>query len=328
MIRGLTTGTAKSRRDGGGIDRKSAAATGKRESSPHTSSGRRASLEEWLTIKTTASVQRTERRGGGRNQEQNAERSSQAEEHRGLDSPDDGVSGDDEEGLLKHARSSEKTELNLELDERVGGVTDDNEHERQGAAALPTSSRLSRGRISDNDIITGSDDQPLSKEKLVTHGDDDAGIENIYDDSPVGDGVPRQVTFLSGTMGLTVDISDPMQPQPTDELQKQRTTHDDEAPFPASPCSGVILESSPRYGSLQIFRKEMSRRGINAQVRVEKVVCIYVCQVHILESTLAKAESDMRLGWRSTPGTSWRGLEKTSRGPTQSEDKCYADSRF
>lgn len=278
-------------------------------------------------MKTTASVQKTERRGGARNQEQHAERSSQAEEHRGLDSPDDGVSGDDEEDLLKLARSSEKTELNLELGERVGGVTDDNEHERQGAAALPTPSRQSRGWSSDNDIITGSDDQPLSKDKLATHSDDDAGIENIYDDSPVGDGVPRQVTFLSGTMGLTVDISDPMQPQPTDELQEQRTTHD-EAPFPASPCSGVILESSPRYGSLQIFRKEMSRRGINAQVRVEKVVCIYVCQVHILESTLAKAESDTRLGLRSTPGTSWRGLEKAPRGPTQSEDKCYADSRF
>lgn len=261
-IRGLT-GPTKTRPDSVGTGGKSAAATERRESSPPTSNGRRASLQEWLTTRAIASAQKTERRGGGRNQE-DAESPSHHKERPGLDSPGDGASGD-YEAHLEHAPFPEETELTVECGVSVGGESNDNQHERQ-RTILPTPSSLIRGRSSDN--ITGSDDQPISKDKLATQGDDDGGIENIYD-SPVGDGVPRQVTFLSGTMGLTVDISDPMQPQPPDELwQHQQKTHDDQAPFPASPCSGVILETSPRYGSLQIFRKEMSRRGINAQVRV------------------------------------------------------------
>ncbi|CAM9925454.1 unnamed protein product, partial [Ectocarpus fasciculatus] len=90
-------------------------------------------------------------------------------------------------------------------------------------------------------------------------------IKDIYADD-VTDGESRRVTFLSGTMGLTVDISDPMQPQPTDEFSRQHQKHDDCDQWPASPCSGVILDTSPRYGTLQAFRKEMASRGINAQM--------------------------------------------------------------
>lgn len=97
-----------------------------------------------------------------------------------------------------------------------------------------------------------------------------ADIKDIFADD-VTDGESRRVTFLSGTMGLTVDISDPMQPQSPDEFDRERRQqhkkHDDYDQLPASPCSGVILDTSPRYGTLQAFRKEMASRGINAQVR-------------------------------------------------------------
>ncbi|CAM9656393.1 unnamed protein product [Ectocarpus sp. 8 AP-2014] len=95
-----------------------------------------------------------------------------------------------------------------------------------------------------------------------------ADINDIYADDVTG-GEPRRVTFLSGTMGLTVDISDPMQPQPPDDFDRehrqQHKKRDDYDQWPASPCSGVILDTSPRYGTLQAFRKEMASRGINAQ---------------------------------------------------------------
>lgn len=108
-----------------------------------------------------------------------------------------------------------------------------------------------------------SDNQLLKTEEHATAAD----TEDIYGGT-IGDGVPRQVTFLSRTMGLTVDIDYPMQQQPPDGLssghQPHINDHDDQRP--ASPCSGVILETSPRYGSLQAFRKEMASRGVNAQV--------------------------------------------------------------
>ncbi|CAB1120487.1 unnamed protein product [Ectocarpus sp. CCAP 1310/34] len=96
-----------------------------------------------------------------------------------------------------------------------------------------------------------------------------ADIEDIYADD-VTHGESRRVTFLSRTMGLTVDISDPMQPQPPDEIDRehrqQHKKHNEYDQWPASPCSGVILDTSPRYGTLQAFRKEMASRGINAQM--------------------------------------------------------------
>lgn len=236
--------------------------------SPRTSNGRRASLQRWLSTKTIASVEKTEQRGEGMDQE-GATRSWHDQEHPGpgVDyPPGGGVLGADRADL-GHSLSTRKIESNLEEDgTHVHADNNANLHERKGTV-MPTTSSLSRGRRSSDNII-GSDDQPLSDtNKIANQVDDNAGIEDIYD-SPVGDGSPRQVAFLSGTMGLTVDISDPMQPQPPDELREQETAHEDEAQFPASPCSGAILETSPRYGSLQIFRKEMSLRGINAQVRV------------------------------------------------------------
>lgn len=201
--------------------------------------------------KTTPSVERTEQLGGGRIQEEE-EHPAQHQEHPGFDSSHDVFC--DNEADLGHA-SPRAIEPALEDGTPVCG-------ERQGTV-LSTPRGLPGGRSSDN--VTGSDDQTLSKDKLETQADDDASIKDIYD-SPVANGVSRQVAFLSGTMGLTVDISDPTQPQPPDELWQQEP-HNDHAQFPASPCSGVILETSPRYDSLQIFRKEMSSRGINAQAR-------------------------------------------------------------
>lgn len=74
--------------------------------------------------------------------------------------------------------------------------------------------------------------------------------------------------FLSATMGLTVEINDPSQ-QP------------DGNQWPASPCSGVILETSPRYGTLQTFRKDMSMRGIDVQVgnTIDSTLSCYCCTV-------------------------------------------------
>lgn len=73
--------------------------------------------------------------------------------------------------------------------------------------------------------------------------------------------LPRHVKFLSTTMGLTVDISS----RPSQETEEEGA-FDGESRWPASPCSGMILENSPRYSTLQTFRKEMSLRGINVKV--------------------------------------------------------------
>eukprot|EP00752_Nemacystus_decipiens_P002321 g2194.t1 len=258
-------GATKKKRDGGRGERRSSAATPRRESSPLTSNGRRASLHEWLALKTaTSEAESTEQLGRGGKKQDGAERASHHKERSRLDPCGSVFPADDEEDL-GHDPSS--AELPLGYGAHDGGESNHNQPENQGVVPPTPTISLSRGRVSDN-MATGSDDQPVSENELATQGDDNAGIEHIYDSPTVGDGVPRQVTFLSGTMGLTVDISDPMQPQPPDQLRRyqQTTANDDQAQFPASPCSGVILETSPRYGSLQRFRKEMSRRGINAQM--------------------------------------------------------------
>lgn len=72
----------------------------------------------------------------------------------------------------------------------------------------------------------------------------------------------HHVRFLSATMGLTVDIGDDCQPAEDEDGETGMYDH-----LPASPCSGVISHCSPRYGTLQIFRKHMASRGIDAQVR-------------------------------------------------------------
>lgn len=69
------------------------------------------------------------------------------------------------------------------------------------------------------------------------------------------------VNFLSTTMGLTVDVSGALQP-----FEGEHDAHGDHDDWPASPCNGVIMETSPRYSVLQTFRKQMCSRGIDAQV--------------------------------------------------------------
>lgn len=81
------------------------------------------------------------------------------------------------------------------------------------------------------------------------HIDDSDGRTYRTDDKST-----LHVSFLSTTMGMTVDIDNSGDHKGDTEV------------WPASPCSGTILESSPRYGSLQTFRKELSVRGIDVQV--------------------------------------------------------------
>lgn len=111
---------------------------------------------------------------------------------------------------------------------------------------------------------------------------------NVYDENFAGDEpddtgeleieaaskAKGHVNFLSATMGLTVDVSGVLQPPEGDR------DHDD---WPASPCIGVIRETSPRYCALQAFRKQICYRGIDAQVsasylvRRTRVRTWYVC---------------------------------------------------
>lgn len=254
VIRDVDLINPKKMSKGGGTtaaSRKSVAATDRLGSSPPTN-GRRGSLQEWLTMKTSTLAE-TEQLGGGTTKGEE-ERSMHHKQDPGFGFPGNGGYGGDETNP-DHGSALGKIKLAFEDVLRVGGGSSGNLYERQGRK-LPTLSDPPRGKNRDN--VTGSYDPPLSKEELATQVDADAVIEDIYD-SPVGDGMPRQVTFLSGTMGLTVDIGDPTQPQSPDKLRQ----HDE---FPASPCSGTILETSPRYGSIQLFRKEMSCRGINAKV--------------------------------------------------------------
>eukprot|EP00903_Cladosiphon_okamuranus_P019442 g17877.t1 len=261
------------------------AAMGRRESSPPTTSGRRESLREWLAKKTpTSFVKETEQLDGGGNQDEAAELSCRHKVHPEFDSPaGDGFLGDGKEDLWRHSPSTRKVDPTLEDSMLVRHENNDNLlcGGLQGEVMPTITGSLSHGRGRDNIITAVSDGhQNPSEAELVTQAkyNDGAGIkEGIFDDSSPrssNEGVaPRQVTFLSGTMGLTVDIGDPTQPQPQpqppDELWQERTpataatAHGD---FPASPCSGVILETSPRYGRLQIFRKEMSYRGMNGQM--------------------------------------------------------------
>lgn len=68
------------------------------------------------------------------------------------------------------------------------------------------------------------------------------------------------VNFLSATMGLTVDVSGAL------PFEGEHAAHGDDDDWPASPCNGVIMETSPRYSVVQTFRKQMCSRGIDAQV--------------------------------------------------------------
>lgn len=74
----------------------------------------------------------------------------------------------------------------------------------------------------------------------------------------------HHVKFLSAAEELTVAIGE-------DNQQGLTPNEDAETMYshlPASPCSGAILPFSPRYATLQKFRKYMALRGIDAKVKV------------------------------------------------------------
>lgn len=229
-----------------------------------TRNSRRASLHEWLATKTPTSLKYTG--------QQWSELLDESIGDALLDG--DSLLHDEEQHQERDAGVDEVDEVEPPHDSPRGAIGCDAGVDEVDELGLPHSSRSAidstllehhtRNRGDDNDNVVSStrsvletkstDDQLLNVEQGAT-----AGIKDIYGNT-IGDGVSRRVPFLSGTMGLTVDIDDPMQPQPPGELYSEQQ--------PASPCSGVILETSPRYGSLQTFRKEMSSRGVDAQARI------------------------------------------------------------
>lgn len=169
-----------------------------------------------------------------------------------------------------------QTYLEGDYDSGSGNSTDMSGDGEVGMSPPSTSSRLiPRGE--NETAQTSSHRQELHQSNSEIHPvfykEPTDDLKDIY--SNMGEHEEsRRVTFLSGTMGLTVDTTDLIRPHPSDgfhwkqhDHHLQQQTHDDHEEWPASPCSGVILETSPRYGNLQAFRKEMSSRGINAQVK-------------------------------------------------------------
>lgn len=75
----------------------------------------------------------------------------------------------------------------------------------------------------------------------------------------------HRVKFLSTAMELTLEIGNDRQLVEDEDGKTGMYDH-----LPASPCSGVIMSCSPRYGVLQEFRKSMASRGIDAQVQQKR----------------------------------------------------------
>ena len=226
---------------------------------PAAAAGRRKSLQEWLTTKTNYSAVQTEQASellaGG------TDKKDEATPHHdcpAYDSGDGNGNSNDNKSNPEHEPSG-KFQPTHEDTRRLGGDRNADNYKQghaQFVAGLP--------HRASSDGINASEDRPPINEPADAIDDGD-----IYASTP-GDGVSQQVTFSSGTMGLTLDMSDLAQP---------REKHADRERYPASPCSGEILESSPRYGSLQVFRKEMAFNGINAQV------CQHFLILHLLSGS-------------------------------------------
>ncbi len=215
--------------------------------------GRQTSLKQWLTKKANYAFVQTEQASellSGTDQKAEV---TPPQEQPGYDTGGDADETENGDGEANPTDFSSGTfEPPQDETQRVGGencfVTYVQGH---NSSPAKESSPLAGSGESTN----VSEDQPLAHEPTIDIFDDDKN-----NTSPQGDKISRHVTFLSGTMGLTLDMSEVSQPQ-----QQQQG---DEEQYPASPCSGVILETSPRYGSLQVFRKQMAIHGINAQVCV------------------------------------------------------------
>lgn len=208
--------------------------------------GRQASLQRWMANKTAASLE-------------NTGQWSELHDINNENGPDGDSSYDEEQRQGCHAGVNDVELLHASR----GAIEPALDRGDKNDGAVSSTRRVLQSEKSRSGI-TCSDDQYPNTEGRATA----AEFKDVYNDTN-SDEASRQVTFLSGTMGLTVDIDDPMKPQLSDGLHSgHQPQNGHEEQWPASPCSGVILETSPRYGTLQAFRKEMSSRGFNAQVGI------------------------------------------------------------
>ncbi|CAM9774235.1 unnamed protein product [Laminaria digitata] len=145
--------------------------------------------------------------------------------------------------------------------------------EEEGTRGGPIGLNIMKSRLSASSWAGMFDDRDPPFRELHVYDDDEefAGSDELDPDhtreveiEAATSGAKRHVNFLSATMGLTVDVSGALQ-QPLPE--REHATHGDhDDDWPASPCNGMIMETSPRYCVLQTFRKQMCSRGIDGQM--------------------------------------------------------------